>query len=40
MTVDDRLTRTPHLLELKKNFSNKFLSKSVLEQFSFSVILP
>ena len=40
MTVDDRLTRTPHLSEVKKNLANKFLSKRVLEQFSFSVILP
>ena len=40
MTVDDRLTRTPHLSEAKKNLANKFLSKIVLEQFSFSVILP
>ena len=40
VTVDDRLTHTPHLSEVKKNFSNKFLSKSALEQISFSVILP
>ena len=40
MTIDDRLTRTPHLSEVKQNFANKFPPKSVLEQFSFSVILP
>ena len=40
VTVNDRLTRTPRLSEVKKNLANKFLSKSVLEQFSFSVILP
>ena len=40
VTVDDRLTRTLHLSEVKKNLANKFLSKSVLEQFTFNVILP
>ena len=46
--VDDKLTWSPHLSELKKSFTNKlnllkkskFLPKSVLEQFYFSVILP
>ena len=48
VTVDDRLTWSPHLSEVKKSFANKlsllrkskFLPKSVLEQFCFSVILP
>ena len=48
VTVDDRLTWSPHLSEVKKRFTNKlnllrkskFLPKSVLEQFYFSVILP
>ena len=48
VTVDDRLTWSPHLSEVKKSFTNKlnllrkskFLPKSVLEQFYFSVILP
>ena len=46
--MDDRLTWSPHLSKLKKSFANKlnllrkakFLPKSVLEQFYFSVILP
>ena len=48
VTVDDRLTWSQHLSEVKKSFANKlnplrkskFLPKSVLEQFYFSVILP
>ena len=48
LTVDDRLTWSPHLSVVKKSFTNKlnilrkskFLPKSVLEQFYFSVILP
>ena len=48
VTVDDRLTWSPHLSEVKKSFANKlnllrkskFLPKSVLEQFYFSIILP
>ena len=40
VTVDDRQTCTPHLSEMKKNFANKFLPKSVLEQFYFSVVFP
>ena len=48
VTVDDRLTWSPHLSEVTKSFTNKlnllrkskFLPKSVLEQFYFSVILP
>ena len=48
VTVDDKLTWTPHLIEVKKSFANKlnllrksrFLPKSVLEKFYFSVILP
>ena len=48
VTVDDRLTWSPHLSEVKKSFANKlnllrkskFLPKSVLKQFYFSVILP
>lgn len=48
VTVDDRLTWSPHLSEVKKSFANKlnllrkskFLPKSVLEHFYFSVILP
>ena len=48
VTVDDRLTWSPHLSEVKKSFANKlnllrkskFLPKSVLEQFYLSIILP
>ena len=48
VTVDNRLTWSPHLSEVKKSFANKlnllrkskFLPKSVLGQFYFSVILP
>ena len=48
VTVDDILTWSPHLSEVTKSFVNKlnllrkskFLPKSVLEQFYFSVILP
>ena len=48
MSVDDKLSWIPHMLELKKNFSNKldllkcsrFLPRKVLLRFYFSVILP
>ena len=50
VTMDDRLTWPPHLSEVKNSLANKlillrksksrFLPKSVLEQFYFSVILP
>ena len=48
VTVDDRLTWSPYLSEVRKSFTNKlnllikskFLPKSVLEQLYFSVILP
>ena len=50
MSVDDKLSWIPHMLELKKNFSNKldllkrsrFLPRKVLslEMSCFSVILP
>ena len=47
-SVDDQLSWIPHMLELKKNFSNKldllkrsrFLPRKVLLRFYFSVILP
>ena len=46
--VDDKLSWIPHMLKLKKNFSNKldllkrsrFLPRKVLLRFYFSVILP
>ena len=40
VTVDDRLTCTLRLSEVKKNFANKYLLKSVLKQFYLSVVLP
>lgn len=48
MTVENRLTWVPHVLDLKKSFANKvelltrsrFLPKDVLQKFYFSVILP
>ena len=48
VTVDNKLTWSPHLLEVKKSFANKlnllkksrFLPRSVLEKFYLSVILP
>lgn len=48
MCVDDKLTWVPHMLELKKNFSNKldllkrsrFLPRHVLLKFYYSVSLP
>ena len=47
-SVDNKLSWIPHMLELKKNFSNKldllkrsrFLPRKVLLRFYFSVILP
>ena len=47
MTVDNRLTWVPHVLNLKKSFANKlellkrfrFLPKDVLLKFYFRVIL-
>ena len=40
VTVDDRLTCTLRLSEVKKNFANKYPLKSVLKQFHLSVVLP
>ena len=48
VTVDNKLTWSPHLLEVKKSFANKlnllkksrFLPRSVLEKFYLCVILP
>ena len=47
-TVDDKLSRVPHMLDLKKSFAKKrdlirtarFLPKNVLINFYFKVILP
>ena len=48
ITVDDKLSRVPHMLDLKKSFSKKldlirrsrFLPKDVLVNFYFKAILP
>ena len=48
MTVDEKLTWTPHMLELKKSFAKKlgllkksrFLPRSVRQDLYFKVILP
>lgn len=48
MCVDDKLNWVPHMLKLKKNFSNnldllkrlRFLPRHVLLKFYYSVILP
>lgn len=48
MTVDEKLTWTPHMLELKKSFAKKlgllknsrFLPRNVRQDLYFKVILP
>ena len=48
MTVDEKLTWTQHMLELKKSFANKlgllkksrFLPRNVRQDLYFKVILP
>ena len=48
MTVDEKLTWTPHMLELKKSFGKKlgllkksrFLHRNVRLQLYFKIILP